>query len=102
MAETVQPQGFSSEPGLDDAEALGSDALLHLAEVGFAGGPVAVSASPSEVGVASEAFHKVLDVGYLLELAEHEGPEVPLGVVFYWSPWAVDVEVCPEDRMDRS
>ena len=97
-----QPQGFSSNPGLDDAEALGSDAALHLAEVGLAGGPVSVSADLSEVGVPSEAFHQVLDVWDLLYLAEHEGSEVPFGVVFYWSSRAVLVETGPEDGVERS
>ncbi len=70
--------------------------------MGLAGGPVPVSADFSEVGVSSEAFDEVLDVGYLLELAEHQGLEVPFGVVLYWSSWAVSVEVGPEDGMDRS
>ena len=47
-------------------------------------------------------FTKVLDVGYLEELAEHQGPEVPLGVVLYGSPGAFGVEVCPEGGMDGS
>jgi len=97
-----EPEGFPSEPGLYDAEALDADPLLHLGEVGVAGGPVPVAAYLSEVGVASEAFDEVLDVGYLLDLAEHQGLEVPLGVVLYGSPGAFGVEVCPEDGMDRS
>ena len=40
-----------------------------LTEVGLAGGFVTVSAGFSEVGVSSEAFNEVLDVGYLLYLA---------------------------------
>jgi len=51
-----ESEGLSSEPGLYDAEAVGSDALLHLAEVGLAGGSVLVSAGFSEVGIASETF----------------------------------------------
>ena len=85
-----------------DAEALGSYSLLHLREVGFAGSPVTVSADLSEVWVSSEAFDEVLDVGYLLQLAEHQGPEVPFGVVLYGSSWAVAVESCPEDVVVRS
>ncbi len=83
-------------------EALDSDPLLHLAEVGVAGSPVPVAAGVSEVGIPSEAFDEVLDVGYLVQLAEHEGPEVPLGVVLYGSTGAFGVEVCPEDGMDGS
>ena len=60
-----------------------------------------VAAGLSEAGVSSEAFDKVFDVGYLLYLAEHEGPEVLLGVVLHWSPWAVCVEACPEGWLDR-
>ena len=60
-------------PCFDDAEALGSDAFLHLAEVGFTGCMFAVSADLSEAGVSSEAFHMVLDVRDLFMLAEHEG-----------------------------
>ena len=29
-----------------------------------------------------EVFHKVLDVGHLEELSEHQGLQIPLGVVF--------------------
>ena len=76
--------------------------LLHLGEVGLAGGPVPVSADSSKVGVSSEAFHQVLDVGYLLELAEHQGPEIPLGVILYGSSGAFGVEIGPEDGMDWS
>jgi len=83
-------------------EALGSDAPLHLAEMGLGGGLVSVSADPSEVGVPLEALHQVLDVGYLEELAEHEGFEVPLGLVLHGPPRAFSVEVCPEDGLDRS
>jgi len=67
----------------------------------LAGGPVTVTAGPPQVGVPLEALHQVLDVGYLLELAEHQGPEVPLGVVLHWSSWACLVEACPEDGLDR-
>jgi hypothetical protein len=52
-------------------------------------------------GLRLRRFTKVLDVGYLEELAEHQGPEVPLGVVLYGSSGAVFVEVCPEDGLDR-
>ncbi len=34
------------------------------------------------------------------KLAEHEGFEVPFGVVFYGSSWSVSVEVCPEGGLD--
>jgi len=68
--------------------------------VGLAGSPVTLTADPSEVGVPFEAFYEVLDVGYLLELAEHQCLEVPLGVVLYWSSWAVFVEAGPEDGVD--
>ena len=93
-------EGFPSESGLDDGESLDVDALLHLGEVGFAGGPITVTAYMPQVGVPPEAFDEVLDVGYLLELSERQGPEIPLGLVFYWSSWAVFVEVCPEDGVD--
>ena len=66
-------QRFPAEPGLDDAEPLDAYPLLHLGEVGLAWGPVSVSADLSEVGVPPEAFQQVIDVGYLLYLAEHEG-----------------------------
>ena len=69
--------------------------------MGLAGDVAPVSAYPAEVRVASEAFHEVLDVGYLEELAEHQGFQVPFGVVFDGSAWAVFVEVCPEDGLDR-
>jgi hypothetical protein len=35
-----------------------------------------------------------------MELAEHEGFEVPYGVVPHWSPGALFVEVFPEGGMD--
>ena len=70
--------------------------------MGVAGGLVPVSAGVSEVGVASEAFDEVLDVGDLLELSEHEGPEVPFGIVLYGSSGSFGVEACPEDGMDGS
>ena len=38
---------------------------------------------------------------FLEELAEHQGPEVPFGVVGYWSSGAFGVEVGPEDVVDR-
>jgi len=58
-------EGVASEPGLYDAEALGADAFLHLAEVGFCGGLVMVAAGVSEGGVAFEAFDQIFHVGYL-------------------------------------
>ncbi len=84
------------------AEAFGADAFLHLAEVGFGGGFVSVSAGFSEDGVAFQALHQVLDVGYLMELAEHEGFEVPFGLVFDGSSGSFGVKVFPEDGVDRS
>jgi len=69
--------------------------ILHLGEVGLAWGAVPVAAYPSEVGVPPEALHEVLDVGDLLQLAEHESPEVPFGVVDYGPPRAVSVEAGP-------
>ncbi len=33
---------------------------------------------------------------------EHEGLEVPLGIVLYWSSWVFDVAVCPKGGMDGS
>ena len=56
---------MASEPGLYDAEALGADAFLHLAEVSFCGGLVMVAAGVSEGGVAFEAFDQIFHVGYL-------------------------------------
>jgi len=97
-----EPQRHPAEPGLDDAESLGSDAAFHLGIMGLAGGFVPVAAGRSEVGVAPEALDEVLDVWDLLYLAEHEGSEVPFGVVFYWSSRAVSVEAGPEDGVDRS
>ena len=41
----------------------------HLGEMGLTGSAVTVAACLSEVGVSSEAFDEVLDVGYLLQLA---------------------------------
>jgi len=41
-----------------------------------------VAAGVSEVGVSSEAFDEVLHVGYLEELAEHQGLQIPFGLVF--------------------
>ena len=95
-------EGFPSEPGLDDSEAFGSYSLLHLAKVGFGGGFVLVSAGVSEDGAAFEAFDEVFHVGYLEELSEHEGFEVPFGVVLYGSSGSFCVEVFPEDGVDRS
>ena len=96
-----EAEGFPSEPDLDDPETFASDAFLHLGEVGFGGCFVMVSAGVSEVWVAFEAFDEVFHVGYLMELAEHEGFEVPLGLVFDGSSGAFDVEVFPECGMDR-
>ena len=70
--------------------------------MGLARGLVTVSAGFSEVGVASEAFDEVLDVGDLLQLAEHQRPQVPFGVVLYGSSGAFCVEVGPEGEVDRS
>ena len=82
-------------------KSLDADALLHLAKVGVTGGHVTVTAGPPQVGIPPEALHPVFDVGYLLELAEHEGFEVPLGVVLDGSSGAFGVEACPEGDMDR-
>ena len=68
--------------------------------MGLAGGPVSVAAGPPQVGVSPEALQLVLDVGDLLELSEHQGFEVPLGVVLYWSSCAFGVETDPEGGMD--
>ena len=65
-------------------------------------GLVMVSAGFSEDGVALQALHQVLDVGYLEELSEHEGFEVPFGVVFDGSSGSFCVEVFPECGMDGS
>ena len=65
--------------------------MLHLGEVGFAWCLVTVAADLSEAGVSSQPLHQVLDVGYLFELAEEEGSEVPLGVVLYGPPRAIRV-----------
>jgi len=67
-------EGFVAEPGFDYSEAFCSYSFLHLAEVGLAGCLVTVATGFSEVGVSSEAFDEVLEVRYLFELAEHEGP----------------------------
>jgi len=75
--------------------------MLHLGEVGFAWCLVTVAADLSEAGVSSQPLHQVFDVGDLLELAEEEGSEVPLGVVLYGSAGAFSVEACPEDGLDR-
>ena len=96
-----EAEGLPSEPGLDDPETFGSYPFLHLGEVGFGGCFVPVSAGVSEDGVAFEAFDEVLDVGYLEELSEHEGFEVPFGLVFDGSSGSFDVEVFPECGMDR-
>ena len=69
--------------------------------MGLAGGPVPVSTHFSQVGVSSEAFDEVLDVGYLLQLAEHESPEIPLGLVLHGPSGAVSVEAGPEGGMER-
>jgi hypothetical protein len=87
---------------LDDPESFNAYSLLHLGEVGLGGGLVPVSAGVSEVGVAFEAFDEVLDLGYLEELAEQQGFEVPFGLVFYGSSGFFCVEVFPEDGVDRS
>ena len=78
-----QTDGLAAHVGLYDVEALGPDSPLHLGEVGLYGRLLSVSAHLSEVGVSLEAFDQVLHVGYLEELSEHEGSEIPLGVVFY-------------------
>ena len=87
---------------LNDGEALGADAFLHLREVGFCGGLVPVAAIVSEVGVSSEAFDEVLHAGYLVQLAEHQGLEVPFGRVFDGSSGSFGVQVFPECGMDGS
>lgn len=69
--------------------------------MGFSGCLVTVSAGFSEASFSSEAFDEVFDVWYLLELPDHEGVEVPLGMVLYWSAWAVFVEAGPEDVLNR-
>jgi len=63
---------------------------------------ITVAAGVSEAGVSSEAFDQVLHLGYLEELADHEGFEVPLGLVLYGSSGAFFVEVFPEGGMDGS
>ena len=69
--------------------------FLIPSEVGVAGGLVPVAACLPQVGIPSEAFDEVLDLGYLEDLSEHEGPEVPLGLIFDGSPGAFGVEVRP-------
>ena len=60
------------------------------------------AAGVSEDGVAFEAFDEVFHVGYLEELSEHEGFEVPFGIIFDGSSGSFCVEVFPEDGVDRS
>ena len=64
-----EPLRLPSEPSLDDAESLGSNSLIHLAERGLAGGPIPVAAYVSEVRVPPESLHQILDAGDLLQLA---------------------------------
>ena len=74
--------------------------LKPSSEVSLGGCFVLVSAGVSDVGVSSEAFDEVPYVGDLVQLAEHEGPEVPFGVVFYGSSGSFGVKVCLEGWMD--
>lgn len=69
--------------------------------MGLAWGSVTVTAGLSEIRFSSEPLDQVLDVWDLLELPDHEGSEIPCGVVLDGSPRAVRVEVFPEDGLDR-
>ena len=46
-------QGFSAEPGFDDAEAFGSYSFLHLGEVGLCWDVVMVAAGFAEASFSS-------------------------------------------------
>jgi hypothetical protein len=60
-----ESESLPPELCLYDAESFGSDPPLHLAEVGFGGGLISVSADLPEIWVSPETLHQVLDVGYL-------------------------------------
>ena len=95
-------QGLAAEPGFDDAKALGPDAPLHLAEVGLGWCAITVATDPAQVRIPLEALDQVLHVWNLFQLAEHQGPQIPFGVVLDWSSGAVSVQPYPEDGMDGS
>jgi len=78
-------EGFSAEPCFYDLESFCSYSFLHLCEMGFGECLVPIPAGLSEASFSSEALDKVFDVWYLFELPDHEGVEVPFGIVLYWS-----------------
>lgn len=79
-----------------------ADAPSHLGEVGLAWGPVPVAAGPPQVGFAPEPLDQVPHVRDLQQLAEHQGPQVPLRAVLDRPPGSITVQPYPEDGMDRS
>jgi len=56
-----------------------------MGEVDLARSQVAVAVDLSRVGVPSKVFDEILDMGYLLELAEHQVFKILLGLVLYRS-----------------
>jgi hypothetical protein len=56
-----------------------------MGEVDLARSQVAVVVDLSRVGVPSKVFDEILDMGYLLELAEHQVFQILLGLVLYRS-----------------
>jgi len=63
--------------------------------MGLGGCAITVAADPAQVRIPLEALDQVLHVWNLFQLAEHEGPQIPFGVVLDWSSGALFVEVFP-------
>jgi len=94
---------LAAEPGFYLAEPFDAHALLlHLAEARLSGDSVAVAAGVSQEAVSSEPLHQVLEVGYLLQLPQHERSEVALRVVLHRPSSAFTLQPFPEDGVKRS
>src|SRR5271157_3468062 len=97
-----EPQGFTAKPLLHGTEAFDAYALLHLAEVGFSRHSLAVAAGRPHLPVSSEPLDQVFDVRYLLQLTQHQSPQVTLRIILHRSPCALNVQTLPKDGADRT
>ena len=79
-----------------------ADALLHLAKMRFGGRLALVAANPSEVPVSFQPLNQIFHVGDLLQLPQHQRPQIPLRIVPHRPAWTIYMKILPHDGADRT
>ena len=66
------------------------------------GGNLAVATGSPQKAASPNLLHQILNVGYLLQLAQHERSQVTFWIVLNTPACAFKVETFPEDGADSS